>query len=64
MRIDDIAVDSLGYTGFAPGDNPFPDWIRQREWGVVTRTVRIAGGFRVPAPKHCIKRFGPYAKWW
>ncbi len=45
VRIDAIAVDSLGYTGFAPGQNPFPDWIRQQEWGIVTRTVRIEGGF-------------------
>ena len=45
VRIDGIALDGLGYTGFGPGMNPFPDWIRQREWGVVTRTVRIAGGY-------------------
>ncbi len=45
VHIDGIVVDSLGYTGFAPGMNPFPDWIRQKEWGVVTRTVRIRDGF-------------------
>ncbi len=42
--IDAIQPDELGYTGFAPGDNPFPDWIRHTEWGVVTRTVRIRDG--------------------
>jgi amidase len=45
VRIDGIALGSLGYTGFGPGMNPFPDWIRRREWGVVTRTVRIRDGF-------------------
>lgn len=44
VRIDDVAVDGLGYTGFAPHQNAFPDWIRWREWGLVTRTVRISGG--------------------
>jgi len=44
VRIDDIRPDELGYTGFAPGQNPFPDWIRRTEWGVVTKTVRIRNG--------------------
>jgi acetamidase/formamidase len=41
VRIDDIQPDELGYTGFSPGRNPFPDWIRHAEWGIVTKTVRI-----------------------
>ena len=45
VSILDIRPDELGYTGFAPGMNPFPDWIRHREWGTVTRTVRIRDGF-------------------
>ncbi len=45
VRIERVDVDTLGYTGFAPGQNPFPDWIRQREWGVVTRTVEIKEGY-------------------
>jgi amidase len=44
VHIDDIQPDELGYTGFAPGQNPFPDWIRHVEWGVVTKTVRIRDG--------------------
>jgi len=44
VHIDAIQPDALGYTGFEPGTNPFPDWIRHREWGVVTRTVRIRDG--------------------
>jgi len=45
VTIEDIRPDELGYTGFAPGMNPFPDWIRQKEWGTVTKTVRIRDGF-------------------
>jgi acetamidase/formamidase len=45
VTILDIRLDELGYTGFAPGMNPFPDWIRRKEWGTVTRTVRIRNGF-------------------
>ena len=45
VHIEDIRPAELGYTGFGPGMNPFPDWIRRTEWGVVTRTVRIRDGF-------------------
>jgi len=44
VHVHDIVPDELGYTGFGPGSTPFPDWIRHREWGVVTKTVRIRGG--------------------
>lgn len=45
VTIESIVPNDLGYTGFGPGANPFPDWIRQKEWGVVTKTVRIRDGF-------------------
>jgi len=45
VTIEAIEPAELGYTGFGPGMNPFPDWIRQKEWGVVTKTVRIRNGF-------------------
>ena len=45
VRVDAIEPAELGYTGFSPGVNPFPDWIRQKEWGVVTKTVRIRDGY-------------------
>jgi acetamidase/formamidase len=45
VTILDIRPEELGYTGFAPGMNPFPDWVRHKEWGIVTRTVRIRNGF-------------------
>lgn len=44
VTVESIVPDNLGYTGFGPGANPFPDWIRQKEWGVVTKTVRIHDG--------------------
>lgn len=44
IQVRDIEPEDLGYTGFGPGMNPFPDWIRHREWGVVTKTVRIKDG--------------------
>ena len=34
VRIEHIQPDALGYTGFGPGMTPFPDWIRNAEWGV------------------------------
>ncbi len=45
VKIEDIKPGEVGYTGFAPGYTPFPDWIRHREWGIVTKTVRIRDGF-------------------
>lgn len=45
VRIEDIVPDQVGYTGFAPGMTPFPDWIRHKEWGLVTRTVAIRDGY-------------------
>jgi len=45
VTIHEIAPDDVGYTGFAPGSNPFPDWIRHQEWGIVTKTVAIRDGF-------------------
>lgn len=45
VRVDSIEPESLGFTGSQPGTNPFPDWIRQKEWGVVTKTVAIRDGF-------------------
>lgn len=45
VHIHSIVPDGVGYTGFGPGATPFPDWIRRKEWGVVTKTVRIREGF-------------------
>ena len=45
VHIHDIVPEVVGYTALAPGRTPFPDWIRRREWGLVTRTVPIRDGF-------------------
>ena len=45
VTIESVEVIGAGYTGFGPGMNPFPDWIRGKEWGIVTRTVEIRDGF-------------------
>jgi acetamidase/formamidase len=46
VKILDIKLLDLGYTGFAPGMTPFPDWIRKNEWGkIITKTVKIENGY-------------------
>jgi amidase len=42
--IEDIEVHSPGLTGLVPGLSPFPDWIREREFGLHAKVVRIADG--------------------
>ena len=46
IKILDIQLLDLGYTGFGPGlTTPFPDWIREKEWGgMVAKTVKIEHG--------------------
>lgn len=47
ISILDIAVDTIGYTGFAPGTNPLARQILDRDWGpgLTARTVAIHEGF-------------------
>lgn len=45
VQIHDIAHEAVGYTASRPGSSAFPDWIRQREWGLLTRTVAIRDGY-------------------
>ena len=45
IHVLDIQLASLGYTGWLACESPFPDWIRQRGWGTVSKTVRIEDGF-------------------
>ncbi len=45
VQIHEVVPEAVGYTASRPGSSAFPDWIRQREWGVVTRTVAIRDGF-------------------
>lgn len=43
--IEAIEVLSPGVTALLPGNTPFPDWIREREWGVSANVVPIRNGF-------------------
>ncbi len=43
--IEEIELISPGLTALVPGVSPFPDWIREREWGVHGRVVPIRDGF-------------------
>jgi acetamidase/formamidase len=43
-QIESIEVLSPGLTGLVPGHSPFPDWIREREWGVTAKVVPISDG--------------------
>ena len=45
VTVERIEPEGIGFTGSGPGANPFPDWIRQKEWGVVTKTVAIRDGY-------------------
>jgi amidase len=42
--IEQIEVHSPGLTGLVPGLSPFPDWIREREFGIHANVVAIADG--------------------
>lgn len=42
--IEEIEVLSPGVTALVPRNSPFPDWLREREWGVHANVVEIAGG--------------------
>jgi amidase len=43
-EIERIEVHSPGVTGLVPGLSPFPDWIREREFGVHANVVPIRDG--------------------
>jgi amidase len=42
--IESMELLSPGLTALVPGLSPFPDWIREREWGVHSHVVPIADG--------------------
>lgn len=45
VKILDIQISDMGYTGFGPGMTPFPEWIRDKYWGrMIAKTVKIEGG--------------------
>ena len=45
LRIQAMELDEIGYTALWPGMGMFPDWVRQKEFGIQTRAMRVADGF-------------------
>lgn len=45
VKILDIEVDEIGYTGFEGSKNPLAHLIYRKEWGLTTKTVSIKDGF-------------------
>ena len=45
VTIHDMTHDELGYTALWPGMGIFPDWVRQKEFGIQTRVMRVNNGF-------------------
>ncbi|QFR34225.1 acetamidase/formamidase family protein [Ancylobacter sp. TS-1] len=44
LEIVEMEVDTLGFTALWPGVGMFPDWVRQKEFGMQTRVVAIGDG--------------------
>ena len=44
LEIVKMEVDTLGFTALWPGVGMFPDWVRQKEFGMQTRVVAIGDG--------------------
>jgi amidase len=44
VEILDIALDKIGFTALWPGIGMFPDWVRQKEFGIQTRAVAVSDG--------------------
>jgi amidase len=45
VTIHDMTHAELGYTALWPGMGIFPDWVRQKEFGIHTRVMRVNNGF-------------------
>lgn len=45
VTIEDMELDAIGYTALWPGIGMFPDWVRQREFGIQTRAMEVGNGF-------------------
>lgn len=44
VTIHDMELDSIGYTALWPGIGMFPDWVRQKEFGIQTRAMEVSNG--------------------
>ena len=45
VHIHNMELDSVGYTALWPGIGMFPDWVRQKEFGIHTRAMEVSNGF-------------------
>lgn len=45
VEILDMELDTLGFTALWPGIGMFPDWVRQKEFGQITRVMEVKDGF-------------------
>jgi acetamidase/formamidase len=44
VEILDMALEGLGFTALWPGIGIFPDWVRRKEFGRLTRVVEVKDG--------------------
>lgn len=45
VTIHGMELDEIGYTALWPGIGMFPDWVRQKEFGIHTRAMAVKDGF-------------------
>ena len=45
VEILDMKLEGLGFTALWPGIGIFPDWVRRKEFGRLTRVVEVKDGF-------------------
>jgi amidase len=44
VEILDMELEGLGFTSLWPGIGIFPDWVRRKEFGILTRVVEVKDG--------------------
>jgi len=44
VHIHAMNLDPVGYTALWPGIGMFPDWVRQKEFGIQTRAMEVSNG--------------------
>lgn len=45
VQVHAMDLDAIGYTALWPGIGMFPDWVRQKEFGIHTRAMEVSNGF-------------------
>ena len=45
VTIHQMELDDIGFTALLPGIGMFPDWVRQKEFGIHTRAMEVSNGF-------------------